>query len=330
MRAVYFEKYGDPHVLQLRELPMPVPKQNEVCVKIHATSINYGDIVARKFKHINASEFNMPTPLLHIAKITFGYAKPKINVLGSQFSGEIVHVGEEITQFKPGDQVFGYSGMKMGAYAEYICMKENGVIAHKPHNMSHEEASTMPYGIMPVQLLTALPKQSGQKVLVHGGSGGIGSVAVQLFKHHGAEVTATCSAHKMEYVKNLGADMVIDYATQSYNNSQYYDILFDVLGRFTWSEAKTLLTPNGICLYASFKTGKLFQMLLSRMKGSSQTLICAIAPDKQENLHTLSTLIETQVLKTTVAKVFPLEEAAQAHEYYETQAPQGHVVLSVG
>jgi NADPH:quinone reductase-like Zn-dependent oxidoreductase len=329
MRAIVFETYGAPDVLRLKEMAKPTPKPNEVLVRIHASPINYGDISARNFKNIGFLEFNMPAFLLLFAKMAFGYSRPKIKVLGNQFSGEIEGMGEKAKRFKTGDLVFGYSGMKMGAYADYLCMDENGVIGIKPRNMSHEEASAVPYGIMAVQLLSKLNIQSGNKVLVNGGSGGIGSIAVQLLKSLGAKVTATCSADRIGYVKDLGADFVEDYTEQAYlNKKEKYDFVLDVLGRLTWSDAKKILTDNGTCLFASFKTGKLFQMLLSGLFGKKK-LICAFAGEKRSDLEKLRELAEAGKLKTIVDRVFPLQEAAKAHEYYEKKRNKGQVILSI-
>ena len=191
MKAIVFEEYGSPDELKLREVEKPVPKDNEIRIRIKATSVNFGDLMARNFKAVSPSKFNMPFLFWLPARLYFGFNKPKVNILGSELAGDVESVGKDVTRFKKGDQVFGYPGQSMGAYADYLCMPENGCVAIKPNNMSYEEAAVVPYGaIMALGLLRKANIQPGQKVLINGASGGIGSAAVQIAKHHfGAEVT---------------------------------------------------------------------------------------------------------------------------------------------
>jgi NADPH:quinone reductase-like Zn-dependent oxidoreductase len=200
MKAIVYTEYGPPEVLQPAEVEKPVPKDNEILIRIAATSVSYGDLVARNVKGISLREFNMPFPFWVITKVAFGLSKPKISVLGSEFSGEIEAVGKDVGRFKEGDQVFGYRGQSMGAYAEYLCMPEDGVVTTKPVNMTHEEAAAVPSGGMTAwHILRKVGIQSGQRVLINGASGGIGSHAVQLAKFHfGAEVTGVCSTPRLE------------------------------------------------------------------------------------------------------------------------------------
>jgi NADPH:quinone reductase-like Zn-dependent oxidoreductase len=329
MKAIYFDRYGPPSVLQLRDMPTPRPKPSEVLVKVRASPVNYGDISARAFSTIRFSEFNMPSFLLVFARLAFGLTKPRITVLGNQFSGEIEQAGEAVTRFKAGDQVFGYTGMRMGAHAEYLCMPADGLIGIKPGGMSHEQACAVPYGIMAVQLLSRLQIKPGDTAFVHGGSGGIGAVAVQIFKSEGAHVTATSSAGGLEYLSKLGADRAIDYAKREYLSAgESYDFILDVLGKLTWSDARRMLRTRGICVSASFKTGKLIQMALSRL-GGGKRLICALASEKTENLELLRRMAEDGRIKTIIDRVFPLEEAVAAHEYYERRRSRGQVILSL-
>ena len=243
MKAIIYTEFGPPEVLHLAERPQPVPKDSEVLVRVHATPVAYGDLLARNFKDVTSREFNMPLPLLFPMRLVFGLRKPKVTILGSEFAGEVEAVGSAVTRFKPGDQVMGYLGQRMGAYAEVVCIAESGSLALKPANMSYAEAAAVPYGaIMATSLLRRAHIQPGQKVLINGASGGIGSAAVQLAKHYGAEVTGVCGAPRMAYVSSLGADHVIDYATEDFTqNGETYDLIFDVLGKSSFAQCKLSL-----------------------------------------------------------------------------------------
>jgi NADPH:quinone reductase-like Zn-dependent oxidoreductase len=218
----------------------------------------------------------------------------------------------------------------MGAYAEYVCMPESGAVAVKPANMTHTEASTIPYGgIMALNLLRKVNVHSGQKVLINGASGGIGSLAVQLAKHFGAEVTGVCGAPRLEYVKSLGADKVIDYTTEDFTQSgDTYDLIFDVLGKSSFSRCRNALTPNGRYLLASFKMKQLFEMLWTSRVGS-QKVICALATERPEDLVYIKELVEAGKIKSVVDRCYPLEQAAEAHRYAESGQKRGNVVISV-
>ena len=229
MKAIVCTKYGPPEVLHLKEVEKPTPRDNEILIKIHATTVNYGDTLARNFKDISPRKFNMPFLFWLFAKIYFGIRKPKITILGNEFAGEIASAGKDVKSFKQGDRVFGYLGQNMGAYAEYLCMPEDGCVALKPANMTYEEAAVVPYGaIMALNLLRKMNIHPGQNVLVNGASGGIGSAAVQLARHFGAEVTGVCGTPRIELVKSLGADSVIDYTKEDFTQSgETYDLILD-------------------------------------------------------------------------------------------------------
>jgi NADPH:quinone reductase-like Zn-dependent oxidoreductase len=328
MKAIIFTEYGSPDVLHLAEIPKPTPKDNEILVRVRATPVNYGDLTARDFAH---SQFNMPAPLYLPARLVFGWNSPKIQILGSELAGDVESVGKSVTKFKPGDAVFAYVGMNMGANAEYICLPETGMVTLKPANLDYAEAATLPYGaIMAASLLKKANLQPGQKVLVNGASGGIGAMAVQLAKHHyGAKVTGVCGAARMDYVKALGADKVIDYSKQDFiQNGETYDVIFDILGRVSFARAKQSLKPEGILLYASFKGRALFDSLWTALF-SRQKVICAMAEEKVESLETVRQLAEAGKIKAFVDKSFPLEQAAEAHRYAESGLKQGNVVIVV-
>lgn len=332
MKAIVYEKYGSPDVLELKEVEKPIPKDNEVLIRIYATSVTYGDIMTRNIREkMSPRKFTMPLPLWLPVRIMFGFRKPRKKILGAELSGEIESVGKDVKLFRKGDQVFGYRGMNMGAYAEYLCMPEDGILAIKPANMTYEEAAVVPYGaIMALNLLRKVNIQSGQKVLINGASGGIGSAAVQLAKSHfGAEVTGVCSTPRLELVKSLGADKVIDYTKEDFTKSgETYDLIFDILGKSSFSRCKSSLKKNGRYLLASFKTRQLFQMLGTKIKGSKK-VICAMAFEKTEDLVFIKELIEAGKIKSVIDRRYPLEQITEAHRYVEKGQAKGKVVITV-
>ena len=315
----------------MKEVEKPSPKDNEILIRVCATPVNYGDLTARNFGNMTSAEFNMPMFLLFPAKLSFGLKKPKKGILGSELSGKVEATGKNVKKFKVGDEVFAYTGMKMGANAEYICMSEHGVVAIKPNNMTFEEASALPYGgIMALALLEKAHIQKGQKVLINGASGGIGSAALQLAKHYGAVVTGVCGTPRIESVYLLGADKVIDYTREDFTkNGEKYDLIFDILGRSSFKNCKGSLTPNGRYLLASFKTKQLFQMLWTSLFGSRK-VICALASENPENLNIIKELAEAGKFKTVLDRCYKLEETAEAHRYVEEGKAKGKVVLKIG
>jgi NADPH:quinone reductase-like Zn-dependent oxidoreductase len=330
MKAIVCTEYGTPDVLQLKEVAKPTPKDNEVLIRVHATSVNFGDLMARNFKAVSPRKFNMLFPFWLLSKISFGLRKPNITILGNELAGEIEAIGKDVKRFKKGDRVFGYPGLSFGAYAEYVCLPENGVLAIKPANMTYEEAAVIPYGaIMALNLLRKANIQPGQKVLVNGASGGIGSAAVQISKHFGAEVTGVCGTPRLEFVKSLGADHVIDYTKEDFTqNGETYDFIFDILGKGSFSRVKRSLKPNGILLFASFKMKHLLQMLWTSVIGGRK-VICALAPGSVEDLIAVKELIEAGKLKAVIDRCYPLEQTAEAHRYVEQGRKQGNVVIAI-
>jgi len=330
MKAIVNTEYGSPDVLHLTEIKKPLPKDNEILIRIHATSVNFGDTMARNFKAITPHQFNMPFLIWLMAKISFGLKKPKITILGNEFAGEIEAIGSEVKIFRLGDQVFGYTGEKMGAYAEYLRMPENGVLAIKPTNLTYVEAAGVPYGaIMALSLLRRVNIKPGQKVLINGASGGIGSAAVQIAKNFGAEVTGVCSTQKVEFLRSIGTDKVIDYTKEDFiKNGETYDLIFDILGRSSFSRCKSSLKPNGIHLFASFKMKQLLQMLMPSRSGGRK-VICALSPAKGEDLVSIKELIEEGKFIPIIDRCFPLEQIAEAHRYVEKGHKKGNVVISV-
>jgi 2-desacetyl-2-hydroxyethyl bacteriochlorophyllide A dehydrogenase len=328
MKAIVYTEYGSPDVLHLKEVEKPTPEDNEVLIRVHATPVNIGDIWARNFSAISPGKFSMPMPLWLPARIAMGFSKPNKHILGSEFAGDIEAVGKDVNGFKAGDAVFGYRAMNFGANAEYLCMPGDGLVALKPANMTYEEAACVPYGALTaLSLLRKVNVQPGQKVLINGASGSIGSYAVQLAKYYGADVTGVCSTLRVELVKALGADRVIDYTREDFTQGgETYDVIFDIMGKGSFSRCKRVLKPNGRYLLASFKMKQLFQMMWTS-KMSSQKVICALSSESRQDLLLVKELVEAGKLKAIIDRCYPLEQAAEAHRYVEAGHKTGSVVI---
>ncbi len=329
MKAIVMTEYGSPDVLRLVQIEKPAPKDNEVLVKVFAVSVNFGDLTARNFGHLPAEKFHMPAILWFLAATQFGFRKPRTNILGNEFAGEIEAVGKNVTRFKPGDAVFGYRGQNMGTNAEYLCMAEDGMIAPTPASMTCEEATVIPYGgLTALTLLRRVNIQPGQKILVNGASGAIGSYAVQLARYYGADVTGVCGTPRVEMVKALGANRVIDYTREDFTQrGETYDVVFDVLGKGAFNRWQQVLNPGGRYLLASFKMRHIFQML--RTRKSDKRVICALSNEKPQDLHFLKELAEAGHLKAIIDRCYPLEQTAEAHRYVEAGGRTASVVIRV-
>lgn len=330
MKAVILTDYGSPDVLQLQEVQRPVPQANEVLVKVHATPVNFGDTLVRNFKTISPREFSMPTPLWLPTRFFFGFNKPKIKILGSEFAGVVEEIGAEVTEFKVGDAVFGYRGQSMGANAEYLTIARDALIARKPENMSFAEVATVPYGgLTAMTLLRKVDIRRGHKVLINGASGATGSYALQFAKQYGAEVTGVCGTARVEMIKALGADHVIDYTQEDFTqNGQQYDLIFDVIRKTSFDACKNSLTETGRYLLVSFKTKQLLQMLWTS-RSNGKKVICALSSETPADLRSLKELIEAGSIKTVIDRCFPLEQTAEAHRYIESGQKRGHVVIII-
>ncbi len=321
MKAIVYEKYGPPEVLQLKEVEKPTPNTNEVLIRIYATTVTKYDCWARSC--------TAPPGFRLLSRISSGIRKPKKPLLGMELAGEIEAVGKDVKLFKKGDQVFGFS-MDMGTYAEYICLPEDGVVTTKPANMTYEEASAISYGALTaLYFLRKGNIQKGQKVLVFGASGGIGQYAVQLAKFFGAEVSGVCSTAKVELVKSLGADRVIDYKKEDFTKSDdKYDVIFDTVGKSPFSGSRKSLKKNGYYIFTTFGLPKLLRIPWLHLTSSKRAIIGLLDP-KSEDLIYLKELIEAGKLKSIIDKRFPLEQAAEAHSYIEKGLKKGSVVLTI-
>ncbi len=331
MKAIIYTEYGNPDVLKVQDMPKPSPKDDEVLIKVEAVSVNFGDLIARKFRHVYAKDFNMPFLIWILAKFSFGLKSPRIKILGNSFAGIIEQTGNNVRHFRVGDDVFGYTGEKMGAYSEYLCMSENGLLARKPSNTSYEEASAIPYGsLMALCLLKKINLKRGQNVLISGASGGIGSAAVQLAKNYiGAQVAGVCSTWRVDYVKKLGADKVIDYKKEDFSkNGETYDYIIDILGKGSVSTYKTSLNQEGTYLYVSFKVKNLLQMLWTKMSGRKK-VICAMVSPQAKDLQIIKELVEKDKIRPVINRVFKIEQAPEAHRHAESAQRKGDVVIKL-
>lgn len=311
MKAIICTKYGPPEVLQLKEVKKPIPNNNELLIKIHATTAHVGDTKIRSLKPgLGPVKDFFFKPFM---RVMLGLKGPRKPILGMDLAGEIVDLGKDVKQFKKGDQVFAsaFQGFKFGAYAEFICLPENGPVALKPSNMTYEEAAPLSNGALTAMLVLRKAKiQKGQKVLIYGASGSMGTYSIQLAKNDGAEVSGVCSTKNVEMVKSLGADKVIDYTQEDFNDSgEIYDVIFDSVGKLAPSERKKSLKASGVFLDALI---------------SSEGIKL-----KQEDLIYLKDLCESGKLKTIIDRRYSLEEMVEAHRYVDSGRKKGNVVITV-
>ena len=301
MKAIICTKYGPPNVLQLQNVEKPKPKKNEVLVKIHATSVSTGDCRIRGF--------NSPLLFWIPMRIILGFRKPRKPILGVELSGEIEDIGTDVTQFKKGDQVFALTELNLGGYAEYTCVHESGLIALKPTNVTYEEAAVIPFGgTSALHFLRKGQIKKGQRVLIYGASGSVGTAAIQLAKYFGATVTAICSSSNFDLVTTLGADNVIDYMKEDFTKrGEHYDIIFDAVGKYKKSLCTDALMPNGKYVSVNGMMAKV----------------------SKEDMNLLKQLAETEKLKPVIDRTYRLEEIAEAHMYVEKGHKKGNVSITL-
>ena len=302
MKAIVATKYGGPEVLQLKEVQKPTPKDNEILIKVHATTVTIGDFRMRSF--------TVPPLFWLPARLTLGLTKPKQPIYGMELAGEVVEIGKNVTRFQAGDQVFASTlEHHFGGYAQYKCLPENGMVAVKPANMTYEEAAAVPIGATTaLRLLRKGNLQRGQTVMIYGASGSVGTYAIQLAKYFGAEVTGVCSTANRDLVKLLGADHVIDYTREDVSKrEERYDIIFDTVAKFPKSQYAKLLTPNGAYV----------------------TIAKLDTKENIDNLIFVKELIEAGKIKPIIDRCYPLEEMIEAHRYVDRGHKRGNVVITV-
>ena len=320
MRAVVYTRYGPPEVLQLQEVEKPIPGDEEVLIRIHATTVNRTDCGFRK------PEYGLIIRLIH------GLFRPRKNILGSEMAGEIEAVGNNVTAFTKGDQVFGLSTSGFGAHAEYICLPEKGSIAKKPVNMSYEQAAAVCDGLMlGMNYIRSIDFGKAKTILINGASGSIGSACLQLAKHYGATVTAVCNTKNIELVNSLGADKVIDYTKEDFTrDSQQYDVVIDAVGKSSFFRCRRLLKPGGV--YFSTDLGFLAQNVflppLTAIFGSRRVKF-PIPKDSREDILFFKELIESGQYRAVIDRRYPLEQIVDATKYVETGQKTGNVVVTM-
>ena len=325
MKAILHTRFGPPDELQLKEIDKPAPGNNEVLIKIHATTVTSTDCNVRNFTFV-PGVFQLPARLF-----MFGVFKPRINILGIDLAGEIEAVGKDVERFKEGDQVFGTPGMALGAHAEYTCVPENGALTIKPPSMTWEEAAAIFLGAS-TALFYLRDKgniQAGHKILVNGASGAIGTYAVQLAKYFGAEVTGVCSATNLAMVESLGADKVIDYTQEDFTESgESYDLILDTVGKISFSRCRKSLKQKGVFLPVVMGLAELIQIAWTSMSGGRKVK-GGVAGENVEDLDFFKELFEAGKLKPVIDRCYPLARTAEAFQYVEKGHKKGNVVITV-
>lgn len=322
MKAILATTYGSPEVLQLKEVEKPLPKDNEILVKVFATSVTSGDVRVRSF--------TVPRSFWLPARLTLGLRKPKKAIPGMVVTGEVEAVGKEIKAWKKGDQIYAYDLMRLSAYAEYVCVPENSTMVFKPSTITYEEAAAIPFGgVTALDFLKKGQIRSGQHVLIYGASGSVGTFAIQLAKYFGAIVAGVCSTANVKLVQSLGADRVIDYTREDVTRSgETYDIIFDTVGKSSLSGCLRLLKQDGSYLQAVTGPAQLLRMWWASLR-SGKTLLGGTAVPKTEDLLYLNKLIEMGKIKPVIDRCYPLEQIVEAHRYVDQGHKKGNVVITI-
>lgn len=322
MKAMVYEKYGGPDVLELREIPKPTPRDNEILIQSHSTTVTSADWRARSL--------DVPTGFGLISRLVFGIRKPRQTILGTELAGRVASVGKDVTRFKVGDWVFAYGGVGMGCHVEYKCMPEDGLVALKPANLTCDEAAALSFGgTSALDFLRRGRLRSGDDILINGASGGVGTAAVQLARHFGANVTGVCSAANAERVRSLGAHQVIDYTREDFTaNGKTYDVIVDTVGTAPYSRSKGSLKRQGRLLLV---LGGLPDMLRAPWVSltSRRKVIAGPAAELAEDLRFLAQLAEAGEFRPVIDRRYPFEQLAEAHRYVDTGRKKGNVIIVV-
>lgn len=322
MKAIVYERYGSPDVLELKEVAKPTPGDNEVLIKTHATTVTSGDWRVRSL--------DVPLGFGLISRLFFGVFRPRQPILGTELAGEVESVGKGVKKFKVGDQVFAFAGAGMGCHAEYKCMPEDGAVALKPANLTYDEAAAISFGgTTALDFFRRGKLQRGEKVLVNGASGAVGTAAVQLARCFGADVTGVCSAANVELVRSLGASHVIDYTKEDFTkNGEIYDVIVDTAGTAPFSRSKGSLRERGRLLLVLGRLPDMLQIPWVSLT-SSKKIIAGPASGRAEDLRFLAELAETGQFKPVIGRRYPFEQIAEAHRYVDTGHKRGNVVITL-
>jgi NADPH:quinone reductase-like Zn-dependent oxidoreductase len=317
MRAVVFDRYGPADVLRLDDVERPVPKQNEVLVKVCATTVNRTDTGVRQGEPV-------------FSRFVSGFPRPRWKILGTELAGEVESAGPAVTEFKAGDQVFGVNAWRFGAHAEFVCMPASAALAHKPAGVSFEEAAAVCDGaILALGCLRPAELRKGKTILIYGASGSIGTAGIQLAKHFGADITAVCSTKNVDTVRSLGANQVIDYTQEDFTtNGQTYDVIFDAVGKHSFQRSKASLNPGGMYLATDHLRNLALALWTSRI--GTKKVVFPIPPRyTKKDVQFLGQLIEAGQYRAVIDRCYPLEQVIDATRYVETEQKTGNVVLTV-
>jgi len=324
MKAVVYDRYGPPEVLRIAEVERPVPKEDEVLIKVHATTVNRLDVHTREANRSSGLGFSV------LSRLVSGLRTPRRRILGSEFAGEVEAVGATVNEFAVGDQVFGNSGLRFGAYAEFMCVRESARIAHMPAGMTFGEAAPITDGALnALTCLTAADLKKGRRILIYGASGAIGTAGVQLARHFDADVTAVCSTKNLELVKSLGADRVIDYTKEDFTkNGQTYHVIFDAVGKHSFKRSRDSLEPGGIYLPTDgFEN--LFLALWTPRVGDKRVVFQIPPRQTKQDVLFLKQLVEAGEFRPVIDRTYALEDVVEATRYVETEQKTGNVGLTV-
>jgi NADPH:quinone reductase-like Zn-dependent oxidoreductase len=324
MRAVVYDRYGPPEVLRIEDVERPVPKEDEVLIRVHATTVNRLDV------HTREANRSSGQAVMFLSRLVSGLRRPRQRILGSEFAGEVEAAGTAVTEFAVGDHVFGNSGLRFGAHAEFMCMPESGRIAPMPAGTSFEEAAPVSDGALnSLWCLRVADLRKGQKILVYGASGAIGSAGVQLAKYLGADVTAVCNTRNVETVRSLGPDRVIDYTKEDFtSNGQAYDVIFDAVGKHSFRRCRDSLKPGGVYLPTDGFRNLLLAVWTSRF-GDRKVRFQLPPRYAKKDVLLLKELVETGRFRAVIDRRYPLDEMVEAARYVETEQKTGNVVLTI-